>query len=66
MQGPGSPGWMLGASLPTLPYGKKKFTKSEGVRTGCNLAESFKEAYGSKRASLPSMMMMMLILYRFH
>jgi hypothetical protein len=26
------------------------------VKTGCNLAESFKEGYGSKRAVLPMMM----------
>jgi hypothetical protein len=30
------------------------------VKTGCNLAESSKESYGSKRADL-SMMMMIII-----
>jgi hypothetical protein len=29
------------------------------VKTGCNLAESSKKGYGSKRAVLPMMMMMM-------
>jgi hypothetical protein len=34
-------------------------TKSKEVKTGCNLAESSKKGYGSKRAVLPVMMMMM-------
>jgi hypothetical protein len=29
--------------------------KSKEVKTGCNLAESSKEGYGSKRAVLPMM-----------
>jgi hypothetical protein len=33
--------------------------KSKEVKTGCNLAGSSKEGYGSKRAVLPTMMMMM-------
>jgi hypothetical protein len=33
--------------------------KSKEVKTGCNMAEPFKEDYGSKRAVLPMMMMMM-------
>jgi hypothetical protein len=32
------------------------------VKTGCNLAESSKEGYGSKRAILPMMMMMMMMM----
>jgi hypothetical protein len=32
--------------------------KSRKVKTGCNLAESSKEGYGSKRAVLPVIMMM--------
>jgi hypothetical protein len=31
------------------------------VKTGCNLTESSKEDYGSKRAVLPMMKMMMMI-----
>jgi hypothetical protein len=34
--------------------------KSKEVKTGCNLAESFKEGYGFKRAVLLMMMMMMM------
>jgi hypothetical protein len=34
--------------------------KSEEVKTGCNLAASSKEGYGSKRAVLP---MMVVVLY---
>jgi hypothetical protein len=34
--------------------------KSKKAKTGCNLAESTKEGYGSKRAVLPMMMMMMM------
>jgi hypothetical protein len=33
--------------------------KPKEVKTGLNLAESSKEGYGSKRAVLPLMMMMM-------
>jgi hypothetical protein len=32
------------------------------VKTGCNLAESSKEGYGSKWAVLPMMMMMMMMI----
>jgi hypothetical protein len=39
---------------------KKTVAKSKEVKTGCNLAESSKEVYGSKRAVLPMMMIMML------
>jgi hypothetical protein len=34
--------------------------KSKDVKTGCNLAESSKEGYGSKGAVLSMMMMMMM------
>jgi hypothetical protein len=32
------------------------------VKTGCKLAESPNEGYGSKRAVLPMMMMMMMMM----
>jgi hypothetical protein len=38
--------------------------KSKGVKTGCNLAESSKKGYGSKRAVFPMMMMMMMMMYK--
>jgi hypothetical protein len=31
------------------------------VKTGCNLSESYKEGYGSKRAILPMIMTMMMM-----
>jgi hypothetical protein len=31
--------------------------KSKEVKSGCNMTESSKEGYGSKRAVLPTMMM---------
>jgi hypothetical protein len=34
--------------------------QSKEVKTGCSLAESYKEGYGSKWAVLPMMMMMMI------
>jgi hypothetical protein len=34
--------------------------KSNKMKTGCNLAESSKKDYGSKRTLLPMMMMMMI------
>jgi hypothetical protein len=34
--------------------------KSKEVKIGCNLAESYKESYGSKRDVFPMMIMMML------
>jgi hypothetical protein len=33
--------------------------KSKEVKTGCNVAESSKEGYGSERAVLPMMMVML-------
>jgi hypothetical protein len=36
-------------------------TKCKEVKTRCNLAESSKEGYGSRRAVLPMMMMMMKV-----
>jgi hypothetical protein len=35
---------------------------SKQVKIGCNLAESSKEAYGSKRVVLPMLIMMMLMI----
>jgi hypothetical protein len=49
----------LDARLTTLLCKKITVPKSKGVTNGCNLAESSKECYGSKRAVLPMMMMMM-------
>jgi hypothetical protein len=37
---------------------KKKIAKSKEERMGSNLAESFKECYGSRRAVLPVMVVM--------
>jgi hypothetical protein len=39
-------------------------TKSKDMKIGCNLAESSKESYGSKRAVLLMMMIMMIIMKR--
>jgi uncharacterized membrane protein len=36
--------------------------KSKEVKTRFNLAESSKESYGSRRAVLPAMMVMMMLL----
>jgi hypothetical protein len=43
----------LEARLTTLLIKKIIVTNSKEVKTGCNLAESSKEGYGSKRAVLP-------------
>jgi hypothetical protein len=47
-----------------LGVGRKKIfvAKSEEVKTGSNLAESYKEGYGSKRILLLMMMMMMMMM----
>jgi hypothetical protein len=37
------------------------FAKSKEVKTGCKWAKSSKKRYGSKRAVLPKMMMMMMM-----
>jgi hypothetical protein len=39
----------------TMLYKKITVAKSKEVKTGCILAESFKEGCGSKRAVLPMM-----------
>jgi hypothetical protein len=53
----------LDARLTTLLCKQKSIVaKSKEVKTGTNLAESFKEGYGLKTAVLPMMMMMMMIL----
>jgi hypothetical protein len=44
------------ARLRTLLCKKITVPKSKGVTTGCNVTESSKEGYGSKRAVLPMMM----------
>jgi hypothetical protein len=40
----------------------KKTVKSKDVKTECNLAESSKEGYSSKRCVSPMMMMMMMMI----
>jgi hypothetical protein len=46
----------LDAKLTTLLCKKNIVAKYKKVKTGCNLAESSKEGYGSKRVVLPVMM----------
>jgi hypothetical protein len=53
---PGLPGCGLDARLKTLLC-KNYHCKIKKSKTGCNLAESSKESYGSKRDVLPMMMM---------
>jgi hypothetical protein len=50
----------LDTRLLTLLCKKITVAKSKEVKTGYNLAESSKKGYGSKRAVLPLMMMIML------
>jgi hypothetical protein len=47
---PCPPGWGLDATLMTLPCKKNIIMKSREMKTGCNLAESYKEGHGSKGA----------------
>jgi hypothetical protein len=51
----------LDAILKNLFCKKNIVAKSKDVKIGCDLAESSKEGYGSKRAVLPMMMMMMMM-----
>jgi spore maturation protein SpmB len=53
----------LDARLTPLLCKKITVAKSRQVKTGSNLAESSKEGYGSKRAVLP-MVMMMIVIYQ--
>jgi hypothetical protein len=57
VQGHGPSGCELGARLTTLLCKQIIATKSKEVKTGCNLAETSKEVYGSKRVVLPMLMM---------
>jgi hypothetical protein len=52
----GSPAWGLVTRLTTLLCKKIIVAKSKEVKPGCNLAESSKEGYGSKRAVFSMMM----------
>jgi hypothetical protein len=52
-------GWTQGSR--TI-FCKKIVAKSGEVKTGCNLAESCNEGYGSKRADLPMTIMMMIVM----
>jgi hypothetical protein len=45
----------------TLLCKKNIVTKSKEVKTGCSLAECSDESYGSKRAVLAMIIMMMLV-----
>jgi hypothetical protein len=47
----------LDARLTTLLCKQIIVAKSKEVKTGCNLAESSRQGYGSKSAGLPMMMM---------
>jgi hypothetical protein len=58
--GPCPPRWGLDAKLRTVLC-TITVAKSKEVKIGCNLTESSKEGYGSKRAVLPMMMMNMYI-----
>jgi hypothetical protein len=46
----------------TLPCKKFIVAKSKEVKTGSNLAESYKEGYGSKRAVLPVVMVVVVVM----
>jgi hypothetical protein len=48
IQGPSHLGWRLDARLTTLLSKNNIVTKYKKVETGCNLAESSKEGYGSE------------------
>jgi hypothetical protein len=50
--------WGLDAEVVILLCKKVIVAKSKEVKIGCNLAESYKEGYGSERAVLPTTMMM--------
>jgi hypothetical protein len=52
----------LHARLTTLLCKKNTVAKPKEMKTGCNLAESSKEDYGSKRAGLPVMTVMMIMM----
>jgi hypothetical protein len=52
----------LDPKLATLLCKKIIVAKSKEVKTGCNLAESSKEGYGSKRAVL--LMILMMVIYK--
>jgi hypothetical protein len=56
----------VGRKADTVLYVKKDIVaKFKEVKTGSNLAESFKEACGSKRAALLLMMMMMMMMMTY-
>jgi hypothetical protein len=57
------PGWKLDTRLTILPSKKIIVTKSKEVKSVCKLAGSSKESYGSERAVLPVMIM---LLYPIH
>jgi hypothetical protein len=62
IKGPDAPGWRLNARLMNLVCEEIVVAKPEKVKTGSNLAESSKEGYVSKRAVLPMMIKMMMML----
>jgi hypothetical protein len=52
----------LDSRLMTLLCKKNIVAKSKAVKTGCNQPESFKKCYGTKRAVLPVMMIMIMMM----
>jgi hypothetical protein len=62
MPRPGPPGWRLDARLKTLLCKNIIIMKSKEVKTGSNLAEPCKEGCGSRRAALPTVMMMVMMI----
>jgi hypothetical protein len=60
------PGWGLESRLTTLFCKRNIVAKSKEVKSGCNLAVSSKEGYGSKSAVLPMMMMIIIIIIESH
>lgn len=60
MQGTWSSRLGLDTKVKNMLFKKISIVKCKEVKTGCSLAESSKEGYGSKRVVLP---MMMVVLY---
>jgi hypothetical protein len=52
----------LDARLTTFALKKNIVAKSKEVKTGCNMAQSSKEDCGSKRAVLPMLIMMAMMI----
>jgi hypothetical protein len=65
MQRLGPPGWVLAATLTTFSVKKIIIAKFKEAKPGCNLAKSSMEDYGSERAILGMMIMMMIMILIF-